>query len=157
LHRGGALVLNLVAISLVVALAVTCVAGALAQNRRAGATLRGQQERVLRVAAAIGVPPAVIDAGRENYATTCTACHGANGEARPGLGKDIAHSEFVRSSSDTALLGFLKMGRSTWDPLNTTGIEMPAKGGNPMLTDDDLRELVAYMRYLQVTASGPAR
>jgi disulfide bond formation protein DsbB len=49
------------------------------------------------------------------------------------------------------------MGRSTWDPLNTTGIEMPAKGGNPMLTDDDLRELVAYMRYLQVTASGPAR
>lgn len=153
-RRGGTLTLSVVASGMIVAMGVTCVAGALAQNRRAGEFLRRQHEQVLRVSAAIGVEPAAIDAGRQDYMTTCTACHGPRGEARPGLGKDIAHSEFVRSQSDMGLLGFLKMGRSTWDPLNTTGVEMPGKGGNPMLTDDDLRELVAYMRFLQVTAGG---
>lgn len=151
-RRGGTLTLSLVAAAMIAGLGVTCVAGAMAQNRRAGELLRRQQEQVLWVSAAIGVAPAMIDAGRQNYMTTCTACHGPRGEARPGLGKDIAHSEFVRAQSDMGLLGFLKMGRSTWDPLNTTGVEMPGKGGNPMLTDDDLRELVAYVRFLQVTA-----
>lgn len=155
-RRGNTTFLSVVATAMIVALAVVCVGGAMAQNRRAGASLRAHQERVLRVASQIGVDPWVIDAGRETYMGTCTACHGPSGQALPGLGKDLAHSEFVRGLSDGALLMFLKMGRSTWDPMNTTGVEMPGKGGNPMLSDDDLREIVAYMRFLQINAGGGA-
>lgn len=156
-RRGSIVLLTMVAVALIVALAATCVGGAIAQNRRSGAFLRSQQERVLRVAAQIGVEAWMIDAGRERYMGTCTACHGPNGEARPGLGKDLAHSDFIRQSNDGGLYMFLKMGRSTWDPMNTTGVEMPAKGGNPMLTDDDLRHIVAYMRFLQAGTPGAPR
>jgi hypothetical protein len=37
-------------------------------------------------------------------------------------------------------------GRDTSDPLNTTGIPMPPRGGNPSLTDDQLRWVIAYLR-----------
>jgi hypothetical protein len=33
-----------------------------------------------------------------------------------------------------------------FDPLNTTGIQMPPKGGNPLLEDQDLRDIVALIR-----------
>ena len=39
--------------------------------------------------------------------------------------------------------------RGPADPLNTTGVGMPSKGGNPALTDEDLYDIVAYIRTLQ--------
>lgn len=153
----GVLVLTIVAVAMLALMAVVTVGGAISQNHRAGALLREKQERVFRVAATIGVEPARIHAGREIYAGTCTACHGLNGEAKPGLGKDLVNSTFMRGLSDTGLLQFLKLGRSTWDPMNTTGVEMPGKGGNPALTDDDLRAVVAYMRFLQASSNPNSR
>ena len=150
--RGNTAVLAGLGTSLVVLLALVTVGGATAQNWRAGEALRLQNERVTRVAAELGIDPATIEAGRVVYSGTCTACHGVNGEAKPGLGKDLAHSPFVRGLTDTGLLQFLKLGRSTWDPMNTTGVEMPGKGGNPALDDDDLRAVVAYMRFMQAGA-----
>lgn len=41
------------------------------------------------------------------------------------------------------------VGRSLGDPLNTTGVTMPAKGNNPALTDEDLSNIVAYLRTLR--------
>ena len=32
--------------------------------------------------------------------------------------------------------------------LNDRGVDMPPKGGNPGLSDDDLRQVVAYLRSL---------
>src|SRR5262249_38319697 len=46
-------------------------------------------------------------------------------------------------------LDFVKVGRQPWDPLNTTKVQMPPRGGNPMLSDDDLRDIIAYVRTLQ--------
>ena len=43
----------------------------------------------------------------------------------------------------------LKTGRSTSDPANTTGVDMPPKGGNPALTDQDLLDIIAYIRTLE--------
>ena len=37
-------------------------------------------------------------------------------------------------------------GRPANDPLNTTKIVMPPKGGNPALSDKDVRDAVAYLR-----------
>ena len=43
---------------------------------------------------------------------------------------------------------FLKTGRAANDPVNVTGYAMPARGGNSSLTDDDLRNVIAYLREL---------
>jgi mono/diheme cytochrome c family protein len=77
---------------------------------------------------------------------SCTACHGPTGEGIPGLGKDLTSSEFVSGKTDDELISFIKVGRDPNDPLNTTGIAMPPKGGNPALGDDDLYNIVAYLR-----------
>lgn len=89
------------------------------------------------------------DKGKDLFATTCAACHGPNGEGVQGLGKPFAGSEFLKGKNDDDLLAFVKKGRPPGDPDNTTGVDMPPKGGNPALSDDDLRDLVAFLRTLQ--------
>jgi disulfide bond formation protein DsbB len=51
--------------------------------------------------------------------------------------------------SDTELVEFIKVGRDPGDPANTTGIGMPAKGGNPSLDDDDILAILAYIGSLE--------
>jgi disulfide bond formation protein DsbB len=84
--------------------------------------------------------------GQKLYIQTCSACHGPTGEGMPGLGKDMTQSEFIAGQTDDKLLAFIKVGRDPSDPLNTTGVAMPPKGGNPALGDEDLRSIIAYIR-----------
>ncbi len=95
--------------------------------------------------------PALIERGQQQF-MLCAACHGPDGHGIPNLGKDLIASDFVHSQTDEELLTFIKTGRPIWDPLNTTGIDMPPKGGNPAMTDDDILAVIAYIRSL--TASG---
>ena len=86
--------------------------------------------------------------GREHYRATCALCHGAEGEGKARLGKSLQASPFVDSLSDEELVKFLKEGRPSWDPANERGIDMPPKGGNPALTDENLMEIATYLRTL---------
>ncbi|MEO8084045.1 MAG: cytochrome c, partial [Ardenticatenales bacterium] len=79
----------------------------------------------------------------------CAACHGPDGKGVPSLGKNLVTSTFAKDMTDAELVAFLKVGRDTSDPLNTTGVAMPPKGGNPALTDGDLMDIVAYVRQLE--------
>jgi len=88
--------------------------------------------------------------GKSLFVATCVACHTLKGGAKPNLGKDIVHSSFTAGSTDKELMTFLKMGRNPGDPLNTTGVGMPPKGGNPALMDKDLVDLITFIRGLQV-------
>jgi disulfide bond formation protein DsbB len=96
-----------------------------------------------------GSDPALVEQGEQLFAQ-CAACHGPDARGLPNLGKDLIASEFVAGLTDDALLDFIKIGRPLWDPLNTTGIDMPGKGGNPALTDDDILAIIAYVRSLSV-------
>ncbi len=87
-------------------------------------------------------------AGETSYATYCVACHGPGATGVQGLGKTWVGSEFINSMTDDELVAFVKVGRPATDPANTTGVDMPPKGGNPALTDQQLYDLVAYMRVL---------
>jgi disulfide bond formation protein DsbB len=87
--------------------------------------------------------------GAEAFAGTCASCHGPDAKGLPSLGKDLTTSEFAMGLSDAELVAFIKTGRPIGDPLNTTGVDMPPKGGNPALTDQDLADIVAYLRTLQ--------
>jgi len=88
-------------------------------------------------------------AGKKAYDSTCIACHGADAKGMPGLGKDLTTSEFVKSKSDADMVAFIKVGRPASDPANTQGVDMPPKGGNPALTDQDFLDIVAFVRSLQ--------
>lgn len=84
------------------------------------------------------------------YQATCMACHGPNGEGIEGLGKPWVGSTFINERTDLEMYEFLLVGRPADDPLNTTGVAMLPKGGNPSLTDQDLYDLIAFMRSLNI-------
>lgn len=86
--------------------------------------------------------------GEVLFGKSCIACHGPGGIGVQGLGKDMTTSEFIASKTDDELLEFVKVGRAPDDPLNTTGVLMPPKGGNPAFTDEDMIDVIAYIRTL---------
>lgn len=86
------------------------------------------------------------DAGKTKFASTCVSCHGPEGKGIPGLGKDMTTSTFIKSQSDDQLVTFVTTGRPASDKANTTGVDMPPKGGNPAFTEKDLYDIVAFIR-----------
>ena len=88
------------------------------------------------------------EAGKTQFDMVCIACHGPGGVGVEGLGKPFTTSEFLLTVSDQELLEFVKTGRPVGHPDNTTGVDMPPKGGNPALTDEQLTDIIAYIRTL---------
>ena len=86
------------------------------------------------------------ESGQKFYMMSCSSCHGPAGEGVQGLGKDMTTSEFIADLSDAELVEFIKIGRDANHPDNTTGVAMLPKGGNPSLTDEQLNDIVAYVR-----------
>ena len=101
-------------------------------------------------------PPATAEApkgdpvvGKNAFIVYCSACHGPDAKGRPNLGKNLTTSQFFGSKTDAELITFVKTGRLITDLLNTTGVPMPPKGGNPALTDQDIANILAYVRTLR--------
>jgi disulfide bond formation protein DsbB len=108
--------------------------------------------------AVVTYDPITVSAGEQIFQSTCAACHGFNAQGVPGLGKPLIGSEFLNGLSDDELVAFIEQGRDITDPLNTTGVMMPPKGGNPALSETNLHEVVAYIRSINDTqmVSAPA-
>lgn len=94
-----------------------------------------------------------IASGNALFHTSCVACHGKEGVGIAGNGKALANNAFVQSLDEDGLFEFISKGRSPTDPLNTTGIQMPPKGGNPAMSEDDILDVIAYLRTLQPASS----
>lgn len=92
--------------------------------------------------------------GHDAFLASCSACHGPQGQGLEGLGKPLVASDFITSKSDSELLAFVKTGRPIWDPDNTTGLDMPPKGGNPALSDEQIQQIIAYIRTLHPGDAG---
>lgn len=95
----------------------------------------------------------MVRAGQSNFLGVCAACHGTDARGVVGLGKTLLGSQFVRTNTDDELLDFIIVGRTIWDPVNTTGVAMPARGGNPGFTDRDIQNIIAYIRVTDGTAT----
>ncbi len=93
-----------------------------------------------------------IASGNKLFHTTCIACHGKGGVGIQGNGAALANNAFIQSLDEDGLLDFISKGRSPSDPKNKTGIQMPPKGGNPALSEDDLLDIISYVRTLQPSA-----
>jgi cytochrome c5 len=94
-------------------------------------------------------PVKVGPSGADLYKSSCSACHGPDAKGVPNIGKDLVNGEFCRTQSEDQLLAFIKKGRASDDPLNTTKVAMPPKGGNPALSDSDIKSIIQYVRTLQ--------
>lgn len=91
---------------------------------------------------------ASVQQGQIIYSRLCATCHGKDANGLPRLGKGLHDNEFTKSQSDAELVEFLKNGRPATHPLNTTGVDMPPKGGDLSITDEDLQNVVAFLRTL---------
>ncbi len=115
----------------------------------AAAPTEEQKASALKAAGGDAELAAFIASGDKLFHSTCIACHGKGGVGIQGNGKALVNNSFIQSLNDDALLAFVKQGRSPSDPKNTTGIQMPPKGGNPALSDDDVLDIISFLRTLQ--------
>lgn len=127
----------LIVIGLILALALVGCGG----DGGNGAATNGGDSGETEVASA-GDPVA----GEALFNQVCIACHGPGGAGIEGLGLPFTTSDFIPSQSDAELLEFIKQGRPVGHPDNTTGVDMPPKGGNPALTDEQILDIIAYIR-----------
>ncbi|MHB1247779.1 MAG: c-type cytochrome, partial [Sulfuriferula sp.] len=80
--------------------------------------------------------------GEVVYNGTCIACHGGDGAGNlPGV-PDLTGKVGLLSQDDAVLLRRMADGfQSTGSPMG-----MPPRGGNPALSDADLKAVLKYMR-----------
>lgn len=80
--------------------------------------------------------------GKEVYEKTCIACHGANGKGAVPGAADFTDPKGRLAKPDDVLLKHINNGFQT----PGSPMAMPAKGGNPTLSDDDLKNALKYIR-----------
>ncbi len=91
-----------------------------------------------------------ISAGQAIYSQTCVACHGANGKgAFPGV-VNLTDGDGALSKPNEELLKSITEGFQS----PGSALAMPANGGNPTLTEEDVKAVIAYLR-AEFGRSGP--
>jgi len=86
--------------------------------------------------------------GRMVFSGTCSSCHGPEGFGMVNQGANLHEGGFVASKTDKEMLTFVKLGRQSWDADSKMHLQMPPKGGNPVLTEENLKDVIAYIRVL---------
>ncbi|MDT8403186.1 c-type cytochrome [Sulfuriflexus sp.] len=81
---------------------------------------------------------ATEQSGKDVYASACFACHGTGAAGAPKLGDKAAWSDRIAKGMDV-LVGHAINGFT-----GDKGV-MPAKGGNPALSDDAVKSAVEYI------------
>lgn len=87
--------------------------------------------------------------GQILYEAYGAGAHGVSGEGVAGLGVALNSSDFVASHTDAELVAFLRQGRAPDSAENQSGVLMPPNGGIHDATEQDLYDVVAYLRVLQ--------
>src|SRR5829696_2700990 len=86
----------------------------------------------------------------------CVACHGPEGKGVAGLGKDLVQSAFAHKLNDAQLAAFITEGRAVDNPLNTSKVPIPPKGGRADFNDHNIADVVTYLRGLADPRRVPA-
>ncbi|MBK9119398.1 MAG: c-type cytochrome [Phycisphaerales bacterium] len=117
----------------------------LAELRSAGA-----HAPALPAAEPVATTPVTGDAalGRQAYNNSCAACHGPQGQGLPALAPGLREAPFVRTATDAQLYAVIVDGRAAAAPDSVSGRVMPPRGGNPFLSDTDVRNIIAFLHEL---------
>ena len=86
---------------------------------------------------AVTAPPPARD-GQQVYQAGCVACHGAGIAGAPKLGDKGQWAKRIAKGADTLYA-------SAVNGVQGSGGAMPAKGGNPALSDAEVKAAVDYM------------
>ena len=86
---------------------------------------------------AVTAPPPARD-GQQVYQAGCVACHGAGIAGAPKLGDKGQWAKRIAKGADTLYT-------SAVNGVQGSGGAMPAKGGNPALSDAEVKAAVDYM------------
>ena len=87
-------------------------------------------------------PETALKAGQSIYSQTCIACHGANGKGMiPGV-SDFTAADGPLAKSDADLATSIRDGLAT----PGAALSMPAKGGNPALSDAEIQAVLVYLK-----------
>jgi cytochrome c5 len=78
--------------------------------------------------------PKVVKSGEEVYKQVCQACHATGALNAPKFGDKAAWAKHLAQGLDTLIANAIKGVR-----------QMPARGGNPDLSDLEMRRAVLYM------------
>ncbi len=80
--------------------------------------------------------------GERIFLQNCLVCHGEDGSgAMPGV-SDLTENTQWLAIPDDQLMSSIKNGIQK----PGAAVNMPPKGGNPGLTDDDIKAVITYMR-----------
>lgn len=94
--------------------------------------------------AALALSPAASAAdGKSIFATTCAACHGAQGQGTPGMAPALKGDPFITKGKIAEIENTIQNGRSgAKKRYKDIHLDMPAWH----LSDADLKAVVAYLR-----------
>lgn len=95
---------------------------------------------------------AAISDGQQLYAEACAACHGPDGEGIANLGSNLIDSTLIQTGTDEEILAYIRAGSMADAANNQSGIAMPASGGRPDLSDE---QMLSIVHYLQTNAESP--
>lgn len=80
--------------------------------------------------------------GREVYGGTCIACHGESGKGEiPGVA-DFTSKKSALTKTDEVLFDHILNGFQSAN----SDLEMPALGGNEELSEQEIKNVIAYLR-----------
>lgn len=100
---------------------------------------------------------AIIAQGKKTYDTVCAACHGADGEGKPGQAPPLAGAEWVNVSDVKPVVEIPQLGLN--GPVTVKGQTMTfASGMPPMgagLSDQTLAAVLSYVRSSWGNKAGP--
>ncbi|NPA35169.1 MAG: cytochrome c [Chlorobi bacterium] len=87
--------------------------------------------------------------GEQLFKQYCAACHGQDAKGIQGVGPSLVNNEFIKTKGVEDLVQFIVEGRPANHPDNKTGIPMPPKGGFDVLTEEEITDIVAYIKTLE--------
>lgn len=95
----------------------------------------------LGAGAPAGVTQAMVETGAEQYATVCTACHGAGGVGSPAA-PALNDADWIHITGNyDEIVGIINSGVA--QPQQYPGM-MPPRGGGPF-NDEQIRAIAAYV------------
>lgn len=92
----------------------------------------------------LGATAAMAKEAAEIFKTTCSPCHGANGEGKKPMGPSLKDSAFVKTGSEADIMNTIKNGRSGADKkYKEFPSPMPAQKA---LSDAELGALAKFLK-----------
>lgn len=148
-----------------VAMATCIIAGLALLGVRGMEWARWGGPQIVRLAtepSPAGEPQAIAPAGGKGDATagakafgqTCASCHGPQANGIANTAPPLRTGDLLKQL-DTQIQAIVVNGRAVGDPASKMGKAMPARGGNPFLSDADVLNIIAFLRS-DVPATGSA-